>query len=133
MKKAFFLLTFIILTSCVTSKLTEVPNTTTASIDKDRIEILGKVEANSIGVRCWVTFIPLGWCRTSWVESRALKKALKKYPNADGLLDQTSHYHKTTIPLVVLTPQWKRSKVTGVAYHIRTDEEMEALKKRDTL
>jgi hypothetical protein len=134
MKNTLFILSLIVLTSCVTNKLTEIPNNSTfSSLDEDRIEILGNVEANSAGVRVWVTFIPIGWCRTSWVETRALKKAMNKYPNADGLIDQKRHYHKTTVPLIVLTPQVKRSKVTGVAYHIRTDEEMEELKKRDYL
>lgn len=76
-------------------------------------------------------FIPLGWAKDSWVVGRAYKKALKSYPNTDGILDQTQTYHKTTVPLVVLTPQVKKAKLTGVAYHIRTDAELqEFLKKK---
>lgn|SRR5690554_3256281 len=113
-------------TSCVTNRVTNVPNNTTiANVDKDRLQILGRVEGDSKGVRVWVLFIPLGWANDNWVEGRAYKKALRKYPNADGLIDQVQTYHRTTVPLVVVTPQVKVVNVTGVAYHIRTDEELE--------
>jgi|SRR5690554_85359 len=127
MKKLLFILSIIILSfsSCVTNQLTQIPNSTTiSSIPKDRIEILGETEGNSVGVRVWLTFIPVGWANTDWVKSRSYKKALKKYPNAHGLIDQSQNYHKTTVPLIVVTPQVKRMKTTGVAYRIKTEEEM---------
>lgn len=113
--------------SCVTTRETNVPNSSTISnLEKDRIEVLGHVEGNSGGGRMWVLFIPLGWARDSWIEDRAYEKAMEKYTNADGLMEQKQTYHKTSVPLIVLTPQVKKVKVTGVAYHIRTDEELEA-------
>ncbi len=99
-------------------------NSTISSIEKDRVEILGKAEGTSVGARLWVLFIPLGWAQNNWVEGRAYKKALNFYPNADGLINQTQTYHKTSIPLVVVTPQVKKVKLTGTAYHIRTDQEL---------
>ncbi len=117
-------------TSCVTNRVTNIPNSSTiSSIGEDRIEILGKAEGNSGGGRVWVLFIPLGWANDSWIEGRAYKKAIKNYPNADGLIDQTQTYLKTTVPLVVVTPQIKKVKVTGTAYHIRTDVELEEYRK----
>jgi hypothetical protein len=114
-------------TSCVTNRVTSIPNNTTvSSVDKDRLQILGQADGSSGGTRVWLLFIPLGWAKDSWVEGRAYKKALKDYPNADGLLDQVKTYHKTTIPLIVVTPQVKVAKVKGTAYHIRTDLELES-------
>ncbi len=114
-------------TSCVTNRVTNIPNNTTvSSVDKDRLQILGQADGSSGGTRVWLLFIPLGWAKDSWVEGRAYKKALKDYPNADGLLDQVKTYHKTTIPLIVVTPQVKVAKVKGTAYHIRTDLELES-------
>ena len=114
-------------TSCVTNLVTHVPNTTTISnIDKDRIQILGNAQGNSIGAKVWILFIPLGWAKDSWCKGRAYKKALNSLPNADGLIDQTQTYHKTSIPLVAVTPIVKKVKVSGTAYHLRTDEELEA-------
>ena len=113
-------------TSCVTNRVTNIPNNTSASsVDKDRLQILGKAEGHSGGTRVWVLFVPVGWAKDSWVKGRAYKKALRDYSNADGLLDQVETYHKTTIPLIVVTPQVKAVKVTGTAYHIRTDAELE--------
>ena len=112
-------------TSCITNRVTNVPNqTTVASVDKDRLQILGQADGSSGGTRVWLLFIPLGWAKDSWVEGRAYKKAIKDYPNADGLLDQVQTYHKTTIPLIVVTPQVKVVKVKGTAYHLRTDAEL---------
>ena len=112
-------------TSCVTNRVTNIPNNTSASsVDKDRLEILGKAEGHSAGVRVWVLFIPLGWAKDGWVKGRAYKKALRDYPNADGLLDQVESYHKTTVPLIAITPTVKAVKTTGTAYHIRTDAEL---------
>ncbi len=111
--------------SCITNRVKNIPNqTTVASVDKDRLQILGLAEGSSGGTRVWLLFIPLGWAKDSWVEGRAYKKAIKDYPNADGLLDQVQTYHKTTIPLIVITPQVKVVKVKGTAYHLRTDAEL---------
>ena len=119
-------------TSCVTSRVTNIPNNTTiSSIEKDRIEILGKAEANSGGGRVWVLFIPLGWANDNWIEGRAYKKAIKDYPNTDGLIDQIQTYNKTTIPLIIVTPQVKTVKLTGTAYHIRTDAELEVYRNKN--
>lgn len=119
----FFIFIF---SSCVTSKITNVPNTTQIeNFEKDRVEILGNVEGKSVGIRVWVLFIPLGWAKNSWVEGHAYKKSLKVYPQADGIIDQVKTFNKTTIPLVVITPQVKIAKVKGTAYHIRTDIELE--------
>ncbi len=128
MGKTITLVSFILIltTSCVTNRLTNIPNNTTvSSVDNDRIQILGKVEGKSAGVRVWLIFIPLGWAKDSWIEGRSYKKALRVYSNADGLLDQIQKYHKTRVPLFVLTPVVKVVKVTGTAYHIRTDEELD--------
>ncbi len=114
-----------LMTSCITNRVTNIPNNTSvASVDKDRVQILGQADGSSGGTRVWVLFIPLGWAKDSWVEGRAYKKALKDYPNADGLLDQVQTYHKTTIPLIVVTPHVKVAKVKGTAYHLRTDAEL---------
>lgn len=124
--KLLSLVTIIVLmTSCVTNRVTNIPNqTTVANVDKDRLQILGQADGSSGGTRVWLLFIPLGWAKDSWVEGRAYKNATKDYPNADGLLDQVQTYHKTTIPLIVVTPQVKVVKVKGIAYHIRTDAEL---------
>ena len=119
-----------LVTSCVTTRVTNIPNNSTiSSIDKNRIEILGKASASSVGGRLWILFIPLGWAKDSWIEGQAYKKALKKYPNADGLIDQIQNYNKTTVPLIVVTPQVKTIKITGTAYHIRTDKELKEYRK----
>ena len=121
-----FLAIIALTTSCITTRVTTVPNSSTiSSVEKDRIQILGNAEGNSGGAKVWLLFIPLGWAKDSWCEGRAYKKALKTYPNADGLLDQTENYHKTVVPLVVVTPVVKKVKITGTAYHIRTDAELE--------
>jgi len=117
-----------------TNRVTNIPNNTSISIDKDRLQILGKADGSSGGSRVWLLFIPLGWAKDSWVEGRAYKKALKDYPNADGLLDQIQNYHKTSVPLIVVTPVVKVVKVTGTAYHIRTDAELaEYLKTKNSV
>ncbi|MDR0803355.1 hypothetical protein [Fluviicola sp.] len=128
MKK--MLLSFVVIAtltaSCVTNRVITIPNSSTISnLEKDRIEVLGKTEGKSGGGRVWLLFIPIGWAKDSWCEGRAYKKALKSYSNADGLLEQTETYHKTVIPLIVVTPVVKKVKITGIAYHIRTDEELE--------
>jgi|688.fasta_scaffold88709_5 hypothetical protein len=115
----------IVLFSCVTTRITNVQNpSSVSSLNSEKIEILGHVEGTSPGARLWVTFIPLGWGRDSWCESRAYKKALKKYPNADGIMDQVLTYYRMRIPLVVLTPVYKSVTLKGVAYRLKTDEEM---------
>lgn len=133
MKRLYFLkitciiVALSILSSCVTLNVTPIPNSTTLSIlDKDRIEILGEAVGNAGGGRLWLLFIPFGWARDNWLKSRAMKNALKSYPNADGLMDATLDYHKVRVPLVLVTVVTKDVKVKGVAYHIRTDEEYEA-------
>jgi hypothetical protein len=113
-------------TSCVTNRITNIPNMSTISnFEKDRIEILGKAEGSCGGGRVWVLFIPIGWAADNWLEGKAYKNALKNYPNADGLIDQIQTYHKTSVPLFVITPQVKLVKVTGTAYHIRNDAELQ--------
>lgn len=128
MKVKLIRLTIIIslTTSCITNRVTNIPNSSTiSSVEQDRIQILGKATGNSGGGRVWVLFIPIGWAKDTWVEGRAYKNAIRNYPNADGLIDQTQTYHKTTIPLIVITPQIKTVNVTGTAYHIRTDVELQ--------
>lgn len=98
-------------------------------LDKDRIEILGEAEGNAGGARLWLLFIPFGWASDKWLKSRAMKNALKSYPNTDGLLDATLDYYRVRVPLVLVTVVTKDVKVKGVAYHIRTDEEYEEFKK----
>ncbi|MBS1641572.1 MAG: hypothetical protein JSR11_03755 [Bacteroidetes bacterium] len=121
-----FTMLFAWMTSCVTNRVTNVPNPTTiATIEKDRLQILGPVEGNSGGGRVWLLFIPIGWAKDSWIEGRAYKNALKDFPNADGIIDQVQTYHKTTIPLVIVTPQAKAVKVKGTAYHLRNDAELQ--------
>lgn len=120
-----FVLVLITLTSCVTNIVKNVPNPTTiADIDKDRLEILGPAVGNAGGGRVWLLFIPIGWAKEDWMRGRAYKNALKDYPNANGLIDQIETFHKTSIPLVVVTPQVKKMKITGTAYHIRNDAEL---------
>lgn len=114
------------MSSCVTTRLTNVPNSSTiSSLDKDRIEILGPAIGNAGGGRVWILFIPIGWGRDSWCESTAYKNALKSYPNADGIIEQTQSYHRVRVPLLVITPVVKKVEVRGTAYHIRTDAELE--------
>ena len=63
MKKPIITLlaTTTLVTSCITNRLTNIPNNSTvSSVDKDRIQILGKAEGNSGGGKVWVLFIPLG-------------------------------------------------------------------------
>ena len=116
----------LMITSCVTNRVTNIPNSTTiSSLEKDRIQILGQAEGNSAGAKVWLLFIPIGWAKDSWCEGRAYKKALKYYPNTNGLLEQIQTYHKTRVPLVVVTPIVKNVKLTGTAYHVRTDAELE--------
>ncbi|WP_317897087.1 hypothetical protein [Aurantibacillus circumpalustris] len=126
MKLLLIGMVIVLTNSCITNRVTNVPNTTTiSSNEKDRLQILGKAEGSSVGARVWILFIPLGWAGDNWVKGRAYKKALKFYPNADGLIDQVQTYHKTSVPLIVVTPQVKFAKVKGTAYHIRTDAELD--------
>lgn len=112
--------------SCVTTRLTNIPNSSTIfALEKDRIEILGPAKGSSFGARMWLLFIPIGWGQDSRCESQAYKNALKSYSNADGLIDQTTNYHRTRVPLLIVTPVYKQVTVTGTAYHIRTDKELE--------
>lgn len=124
-KLTVFFSVIIVLFSCVTSRITNVPNPSSiSSLNSEKIEILGHVEGISPGARLWVTFIPIGWGRDSWCESRAYKKALKKFPNADGIMDQVITYYRMRIPLIVLTPVYKSVTLKGVAYRLKTDQEM---------
>ena len=129
-KTIVVLLVATLTTSCVTTNMVKVPNSSTiSSLDDDRIEILGAAKGSAGGARVWVLFIPIGWARDSWCEKAAYKNALKDYPNVDGLIDQTTSYHRTRVPLLFLTPVVKTMTVKGTAYHIRTDQELEEYQK----
>jgi len=127
MKKiTIFLLIVLSLSSCVTTKFWDIPNNSTIStLEKDRIEILGQTEGSADGGRVWILFIPIGWGKNSWVESTAYERALKTYPNTDGLINQTKTYRRTSVPLIVITPVVKKATVKGTAYHIRSDAELD--------
>lgn len=121
----------VFMTSCVTTNVTDIPNTTTIfNVERDRVQILGEVEGKAKGARVWLLFIPIGWAKDSWVKGKAYQRALKIYPNADGIIDKVQTYQKITVPLIAITPQVKAVTLKGTAYHLRTDAELEEYLKR---
>ena len=109
--------------SCVEHTILPRPADTISESVRNNVEILGHTEAKTGGGRLWILFIPFGWGKEEVMETIAYKKALKKIPNADGLIDQKVTYTRVRVPLVVVTFVGKSIKVEGTAYRIKSDRE----------
>lgn len=120
-----------ILSSCVTSETSLVPRQKATVTDRDSYTVLGKVSSTSVSNKVWLLFIPLGGSSDQGLYNRAYKKALKQYKGADGIMSEQADYKRVAVPLVVLTYVYKQVNVTGVAYHIKTDIELQREKENN--
>ena len=126
MKKLIYLIvTILLFASCVTSRgnyktTPEIVRT----IDRSDYAINGDVVAKITAPKVWILFIPIGGCSDQGLYNMTYKRAVKKYKNTTGLLNERSQYKKVTIPLILFTFVFKKIEVSGSSYHIKSDSEL---------
>ncbi len=118
-------------TACITSKdgLKSEQKTSTESIvpaDRNSYSILNRVEGDATSFKVWLTFIPIGGISDRGLYDRAYKEAVE---GTDGIILPHYTYKRVRIPLLITTFVYKKAKVEGTSFVLKSDSEYRMEKK----
>jgi hypothetical protein len=122
----------ITLTSCGTSRASmNTQNVQVEKLQRGDYSLLNKtVDVTVKKNTFWVLFLPFGMQSEERLKQRAYTKAVKSVTGASGILNPKYDYNKWSIPLIVFTFTHKTLNVTGEAFRMRSDAELEAEKNK---